>query len=294
MPRTFTTSSMNNNVPAHNTNFGKHSPKKSSSALDQPLSNYTRNVKPCKQHHKKPAPAPTAKSYTSKRPVRIHAQPRIERISLDKMSQFSNFYNYPNGIHNDIYGRTHAQLPDKNSFAAILPLVRINGSLYVLMNLEKRKDSFREFLHFPAGKPDTSDLDMKDTAIRELKEETGIIADRNSVFEVYNQTWIPEGAVDESRVAFYITPFTENFETYGFNERKQQDGDRTNSLIEVFGNRLVRLSSVLNAIQFNRSDLTVLATPHNDERSYPLKRYHVNEPDIILASLDQVYETFKR
>lgn len=58
--------------------------------------------------------------------------------------------------------------------SAILPILP-NGK--ILMERQFRYPSHRIFLEIPAGKLDSADEDPKDCAIRELKEETGAVAE---------------------------------------------------------------------------------------------------------------------
>ena len=314
MPRankTFSTSSMTN-VPQNTASYGKHLPSQSRpavSALDKPLSFYIPQKQSHNQSRSRYSPTPNPKTYTSKRnpPARIpspipytskrnpqaqFSAPKITKIPIEEFQNFENVYNSDNCIDN-VYSkylkRQNAALPRKGYvFATALPLVFVDRELCVLMNLEKRSDKGQTFLHFPAGGFDaTKDANLYQTCIRELKEETQIF--NPPLFELYHEVWCD---APHSEMVFYITPFEEDFTSYGFDKIKYKNGDSSTNLIEAFGNRLVKLKDVIHAMENKRRDIRTIATPQVDSQTYRLKDFHINEPDVIVSSLKEVLKAF--
>lgn len=300
MPRTVKISFMNtNNVPSHKTNFGK-SPKNSrpgNSSLDQPLSACIPRNNFRKPNHNQSKgryfPTPTAKTYNSKRTQHaFYVEPVIKKIHTEKFHNFENKFNDSKSSYN-IYSkflrRKHSKLPKQNyTFAVALPLLVVNDDLCVLMNVEKRSDRDFQSLHFIAGGFEAGvDANLYQTCTREMKEEARL--DSTPLFELYHEVW---NNSPHSEMVFYITPFEENFDSYGFDQFKYKNGDDSTGLIEVFGNRLVKLKDVIRVMETGYGKIATIATPHVDAEVLPLKNFHVNEPDVIVSSLKEVLKAF--
>mmetsp|Transcript_12329 Transcript_12329/g.12348 ORF Transcript_12329/g.12348 Transcript_12329/m.12348 type:complete len:104 (+) Transcript_12329:155-466(+) len=67
---------------------------------------------------------------------------------------------------------------------SILATIRHNGSLHLIANAIFRYPVSKYVLEFPAGLIDNEDSDCINSALRELKEETGYTARREDVTEI--------------------------------------------------------------------------------------------------------------
>ncbi|HFS67464.1 MAG TPA: CoA pyrophosphatase [Flavobacteriia bacterium] len=87
--------------------------------------------------------------------------------------------------------------------AAVLVLLYPNANNKIQILLTKRASyngAHSGQISFPGGKKDTSDLNLKQTALRETKEETGIILQPENILKKLSKTYIPPSN-------FWVYPF---------------------------------------------------------------------------------------
>jgi 8-oxo-dGTP pyrophosphatase MutT (NUDIX family) len=90
--------------------------------------------------------------------------------------------------------------------AAVLVLLYPNANNKIQILLTKRASyngAHSGQISFPGGKKDTSDLNLKQTALRETKEETGIILQPENILKKLSKTYIPPSN-------FWVYPFLAN------------------------------------------------------------------------------------
>jgi len=122
--------------------------------------------------------------------------------------------------------KIHAQNPKK---AAVLVIFypNTNGKLNFLLTLRASyKGVHSSQISFPGGKLDSKDVSLKSTALREAKEEVGIIEKDISIFKEMTNVYIPPSNFIVTPYLGYIdyTPkFTKNYEVEALIEVELSD-----------------------------------------------------------------------
>lgn len=140
-----------------------------------------------------------------------------EKLTTEFVSKYMNVYEYPFGEGGHYYTASRRKVDDlvmfksSDEYKNMLPdavtiltiLVNANGDAKMLFNYEFRYATSEYILAPPAGLIDKEDMEAVDpivsTAVRELKEETGIIIKPNDrIFIVNPLVFSSPGMTDES------------------------------------------------------------------------------------------------